>query len=172
MNIAISAAGPTLDSPVEAKISWANACFDREKSRLLVNERLVELLESLRTAVRRSREHMLRCGIVDCCRECEKKEGGSCCGAGLEKHYSGTLLLVNLFLGVTLPRKREDPSGCFFLSRTGCRLLARHVVCINYVCDKITSKIKPDQLAALREAEGEETLLLFHVNETLKELVR
>ncbi len=163
---------PTLDSPVEAKISWAKACFDRERDRLINDQSLVEVLEALKDSIRRSREQMLRTGIVDCCRKCEEKEGGSCCGAGLEKHYSGTLLLMNLFLGVTLPREREDPSSCFFLSRTGCRLLARHVLCINYVCDKITSRIKPDQLAALREAEGEETLLLFQVNEKLKKLLK
>lgn len=115
----------------------------------------------------------MRCtGIVDCCKECEEKEGGSCCGAGLEKHYSGILLLINLLLGVTLPLEREQPSGCFFLSPTGCLLLARHVLCINYVCNKITSRIKPENLAALREAEGEEILLLFQLNETLKKFLR
>lgn len=163
---------PLLDSPVEEKISWAKACFDRERSRLLRDQRLVELLESLKRAVQRSRERMRCTGIADCCRECEEKEGGSCCGAGLEKHYSGILLLINLLLGVTLPLEREEPSSCFFLSRTGCLLSARHVLCINYVCGKITSRIKPDQLAALREAEGEEILLLFQVNERLKKLVR
>jgi len=163
---------PPLDSPVEAKISWAKACFDRERGRLLRDRRLVELLESLSTAVQRSRERLYRTGVVDCCRECEEKEGGSCCGAGLEKHYSGILLLINLLLGVTLPLEREQPSSCFFLSRKGCLLLARHVLCINYVCNKITSRIKPNEMAALREAEGEEILLLFQVNEKLKKLIK
>jgi hypothetical protein len=79
---------------------------------------------------------------------------------------------MNLLLGVTLPQEREEPSSCFFLSPTGCRLLARHVLCINYVCNKITSRIKPDQLTSLREAEGAEILLLFQVNEKLKKLVK
>jgi hypothetical protein len=165
-------AEPPLDAPVAAKIHWANDCFDRERSRLLEDQRLADLLEALRNAVYRSRDEMLRTGIADLCRECEEKEGGSCCGAGLENHYSGVLLLINRLLGVTLPHQREEPSSCFFLSSTGCRLVARHVLCINYVCHKITSRIKPDQLAALREAEGEEILLLFQVNEKLKRLVR
>ena len=163
---------PPLDSPVEAKIAWAKACFDRERSRLIEDRGLAELLEALKAAIHRSHENMLRTGIVDLCRHCEEKEGGSCCGAGLEKHFSGILLLMNLLLGVTLPQEREEPSSCFFLSPTGCRLLARHVLCINYVCNKITSRIKPDQLAALREAEGAEILLLFQVNEKLKKLVK
>jgi hypothetical protein len=162
---------PPLDAPVEAKSAWANDCFDQERSRLLEDRNLAELLGALKNTVRRSREHMLRTGIVDLCRDCEEKEGGSCCGAGLEKHYSGILLLINLLLGVTLSQQREEPSSCFFLSSSGCRLLARHVLCINYVCNKITSRVKPDQLSALRETEGEEILLLFQVNEKLKKLI-
>ncbi len=165
-------AEPPLDAPVAAKIHWANDCFDRERSRLLEDQTLTDLLEALKNAVHRSRDEMLRTGIVDLCRECEEKEGGSCCGAGLENHYSGMLLLINRLLGVALPHQREEPSSCFFLSSTGCRLVARHVLCINYVCNKITSKISPDQLASLREAEGEEILFLFQVNEELKRLVR
>jgi hypothetical protein len=165
-------AEPPLDAPVAAKIHWANDCFDRERSRLLEDQTLTDLLEALKNAVHRSRDEMLRTGIVDLCRECEEKEGGSCCGAGLENHYSGMLLLINRLLGVALPHQREEPSSCFFLSSTGCRLVARHVLCINYVCNKITSKISPDQLASLREAEGKEIFFLFQVNEKLKRLVR
>jgi len=163
---------PPLDSPVEEKIAWAEAFFDRKRSRLLEDPSLAELLEALMNTVRRSHERMLHAGIVDLCRDCEEKEGGSCCGAGLEKHYSGILLFINLLLGVTLPQQREEPSSCFFLSSSGCRLLARHVLCINYVCHKITSRIEPDQLAALREAEGREILLHFQVNEKLKKSVK
>jgi len=82
------------------------------------------------------------------------------------------LLLINRLLGVTLPRQREEPSSCYFLSSTGCKLLARHVLCINYVCNKITSRVSPDQLTALREAEGKEILLLFQMNEKLKKVIK
>jgi len=165
-------AEPPLDAPVDAKIDWANDCFDRERSRLFKDQSLAELLEALKNAVHRSRENMFRTGIVDLCRECEEKEGGSCCGDGLEKHYSGMLLLINRLLGVAFPHQRENLSSCFFLSSAGCRLAARHVLCINYVCNKIASRIKPDQIAALREAEGEEILFLFQVNEKLKKLIK
>jgi hypothetical protein len=164
-------AEPPLDAPVHTKIDWANRCYERERSRLLSDENLGQLLDALKQAVQRSRENMLRSGIVDCCRECEVKEGGSCCGAGLEKHYSGALLLINRLLGVALPLEPKEASSCFFLSPTGCGLLARHVLCINYVCTKITSSIKPGQLAALRDAEGEEIFLLFQVYEALKRLL-
>jgi hypothetical protein len=160
------------EAPVEAKIAWADDGFDRVGSHLLQDQALGNFLQALKLAVQRSREEMQQAGIVPLCRECEEQEGGSCCGAGLEKHYSAKLLLINRLLGVTLPSQREKPSSCFFLSSSGCRLLARHVLCINYVCNKITSRIKPDQLAALRDAEGEEILLLFQVNEELKKLIK
>jgi hypothetical protein len=165
-------AEPPLDAPVEAKVDWANLSYERERSRLLSEQGLGPLLDALKQAIRRSRENMLRSGIVHCCRECEEEEGGSCCGAGLEEHYSGSLLLINRLLGVTLPPGPREPSSCFFLSSTGCGLLARHVLCINYVCAKITSRIQPDQLTALRNAEGEETFLLFQVNEKLRRMIR
>ncbi len=164
-------AEPPLEAPVEERIAWAEEVFDRGRDRLLEDQSLAGLLDALKEAVHRSRESMLRTGLVALCRECEEKEGGSCCGAGLEKHYSAKLLLINRLMGVTLPGQREHSSSCSFLSSSGCRLLARHVLCINYVCSKITSRIKPDQLAALRKAEGEEILLLFQVNEKLKTLL-
>jgi len=163
---------PSLERPIEDKMAWAKATFLGERNRLLADRNLVELLDALKSAIHRSHENMLRTGIEDLCRHCEEKEGGSCCGAGLENHFSGILLFMNLLLGVTLPQEREEPSSCFFLTPSGCRLLARHVLCINYVCNKITSRIKPDQLASLREAEGAEILLLFQVNEKLKKLVK
>ena len=165
-------AEPPLDAPVGAKIDWAEDCFEREGPRLLEDQRLAGLLDTLNHAVHRSREIMSRSGIFDLCRQCEEKEGGSCCAAGLEKNFSGMLFLINRLLGVTLPPDRKDPSSCFFLSSSGCGLVARHVLCINYVCSKITSRTKPDQLAALREAEGEEVLLLFQVDERLKKLIK
>jgi len=164
-------AEPPLDAPVEAKTDWANDCFEREGPRLLEDQSLAGLLKALRNAAHRSREIMSRTGIADLCSECEEKEGGSCCGAGLEKNFSATLLLINRLLGVPLPPDRKEPSSCFFLFSAGCTLVARHVLCINYVCNKITSRIAPDHLAALREAEGEEILLLFQVNEKLKKLI-
>jgi hypothetical protein len=165
-------AEPPLDAPVDVKIDWANLSYERERSRLLSEQGLGPLLDALKQAVQRSRENMLRTGIVECCRECEEEEGGSCCGAGLEKHYSGSLLLINRLLGVTLPQGLKESTSCSFLSPTGCGLLARHVLCVNYVCAKITSRIRPDQLTALRNAEGEEIFILFQVNETLRRMIR
>ena len=131
-----------------------------------------DLLKRLYAAIEKSRQAMVAAGIADECRQCERHEGGSCCGAGLENKYTGTLLLINLLLGIKIPSKRTDPSNCYFLGNEGCRLLARHVICVNYLCRKITDRIDPKGTALLREAEGRELDLLFRLNEHIKEILR
>jgi hypothetical protein len=162
---------PSLEAPVEQKIRWAIDFLSRWKQDLLRDEELAEGLVALKGAIHRSREKMARIGIVDLCRACEKNEGGSCCGAGIEKHFSATLLLLNGLLDVKLPRSRNDPSSCFFLANDGCRLLARHVLCVNFLCHKVTSRIPPEKIAGLQEEEGTELKLLFLLHERLKKKI-
>lgn len=158
----------SLESPVEQKLSWARDVLRRRKHDLLGDEKLAESLLMLKQAVTRSHDEMAQLGIRDLCKTCEEREGGSCCGAGIEKHYSAALLVLNLLLGAQLPQIRDDPLSCFFLSGSGCRLLARHVICINFLCRRITSRISPQKLAALREKEGIELHLAFSLHERLR----
>jgi len=51
-------------------------------------------------------------------------------------------------------------------------LMARHVICINYMCKKITNNIQPSVLSALREVEGVEINCLFMLNEQVKRVFR
>ena len=159
---------PSLESPVEQKISWARGVFHRLRQDLLGDPVLAEKLSMLKGAVLQSRSEMARLGIGNHCRACEEKEGGSCCGAGIENHYSAALLLLNLLLDAELPDTREDSQSCFFLSGAGCRLLARHVLCINYLCYRITSRISAQELGALREKEGVEVGLVFAAHERIR----
>lgn len=159
---------PSLESPVEQKIFWAGDIFHRRGRDLLGDVNFAQNFGTLKQAVARSRDEMARIGIAASCKACDEQEGGSCCGAGIERHYSATLLLLNLLLGVELPDTRHDPLSCFFLSEGGCRLIARHVICINYLCHRITSRISARELAALREKEGDELNLIFCLHETVK----
>jgi len=159
---------PSLESPVEQKIAWARDVLDRRKELLLGDERIAEELSTLKQAILRSREAMTRAGIAEICRACEAHEGGSCCGAGIEKHFRATLLLVNLLLGARIPYTRHDPLSCFFLAENGCALLARHVICVDFLCQKITARIPESKIAALREKEGVELELLFVLEERIK----
>jgi hypothetical protein len=161
----------SLQSPIEKKIAWAEEVHHRLRHTLLQDPKVAQLLKNLRGAVQDSRREMVRAGIVDACTDCEEREGGSCCGAGVENYYSGLLLLINLLLDVNLPTERHDPASCFFLGRDGCQLLARHVLCVNFLCKKITDRIDPHKINALRQKEGVELECLFLSKEQLQKLL-
>jgi len=161
-----------IENPIEEKIAWAENCYEKMRIQLLADERIAALLKRLNDAVHASRREMADAGVMNECNDCEQKEGGSCCGIGLEKRYSGTLLLINLLLGLTIPKQRQDPLSCFFLGRRGCLLLARQVICVNYLCKKITDRIDPQKIAALRKKEGVELECLFILNERVRKLLK
>ena len=162
----------SLESPIEAKIAWAEKRYHQVMGELLRDQEISSLIDKLKDAIHASRREMVEAGVVKACRDCEEREGGSCCGAGLENRYDDSLLLVNLLMGVKLPRQRYDPSSCFFLGAQGCLLLARHVICVNYLCKKITERIDAEKMAALQEKEGAELECLFHLQEKIKKKIR
>jgi len=162
----------TLSSPIDKKIARAEASYGEAGARLLKESSIVELLETLGAAIQASRREMVKTGIAHLCRECEQDEGGSCCGAGLENRYDVWLLLINLLMDASLPAERRDPTSCFFLGDSGCLLKARHVICVNYVCKKITDRIDPRKLHSLREKEGAELNALFLLHERVKGVLK
>lgn len=158
----------SLSSPIEEKIGWARHQYQTFGEALLHNREIAGLLDSLTQAVAASREEMDQTGIVEICRRCDQEEGGSCCGNGIENRYDAWLLLINLLLGVRLPDERARPGACFLSGENGCLLMARHIICINYLCKKVTDQIDPSRIAALREKEGAEANALFILHERIK----
>ena len=161
-----------LSSSIEEKIAWARDCHRKMGEGILKDLKVIDLLDQIKQAVAASHAEMSNTGIVAICRACELDEGGSCCGAGMENKYDGLLLLINLFLDIKLPSARRDPGSCFFLGQKGCLLEARHVICINYICRKISERIKPHEISALREKEGEEIRLVFLLHERIRQVLR
>ena len=162
----------SINRPVKERISWAESCFQCSGGLFLKDEKVAGLLSEFKSAVKASREAMDKTGVVALCRECDQEEGGSCCGRGLENKYDAWLLLINRLLGVVLPKVRQQADGCFFLGEKGCQLMARHVICVNYMCKKITNNIEASALNALREKEGAEINCLFMLNERIKMVFR
>ena len=162
----------SINRPVKERIAWAESCFQGSGNLFLKDEKIAGLLAEFKSAVKASRQEMNKTGVVALCRECDQEEGGSCCGKGLENRYDAWLLLINRLLGVDLPRERHQADGCFFLGEKGCLLMARHVICINYMCKKIMNNIQPSVLNDLQEVEGVEINGLFMLNEQVKRVFR
>lgn len=163
--------GPPASGGIERKIAWAERVAATWGARLSGTPPLSELFARFNDAVRASRLEMANTGLAALCRRCEEEEGGSCCGAGLEDRYDSWLLLTNLLLGVSLPRKRHKSGSCFFLLDQGCCLQARHTICVNYICKKILDRIDPRAIGILREKEGVELDTLFLLHEEIKRAV-
>ncbi|MGM0662957.1 MAG: hypothetical protein ACQET7_02085 [Thermodesulfobacteriota bacterium] len=158
----------SLGSPIEEKIAWAERVYCKAGSRLSGDPEISSLIKRFEAAAGASHRMMQKTGIVEICRECDQHEGGSCCGKGIEDRYSGVMLLINLLLERPLPHRRYDPAGCFFLGPSGCVLAARHVICINYLCNRVTDSVSSEHLSCLRDSEGEEVHVLFLLAERVK----
>jgi hypothetical protein len=169
--VAVSIAGDSCDLPIEARYAWALEQHRLYGAHLCEDEVVDRLLGELRAHVAASRETMIAAGLVEDCRLCEEQEGGSCCGRGMEDHYDGMLLLINLLLGAVIEKERRDEQSCLFLGGVGCRLPARDHICVNYLCIKVNDRISPPALAEMRKRQGRELQTLFLLTDHLTTLL-
>ena len=116
-------------------------------------------------------KEMASIGVVRECRDCAAKEG-SCCGSGMENSYHEVLLLINLLLGRTLPSQAYDTTSCYFLGENGCLLRAREVICVNYLCQRISRSIQKEKLIHLQKIAGDELNSLFMLEQHIKKKIK
>ena len=163
-----------MNPPVDilSKISRAEDRYREYRDRLLGDPVVAGLLERVRSAVSAANRIRAAAGIESMCADCETREGGSCCGVGLEDKYDARLLLINRLLGVELPHRREDAYSCWFLSGRGCVLQARHVICVNYICEKIEKGVEAGRMQEIREKEGAELADIFRLHQRVTELLQ
>ena len=162
----------SFSSPIEEKIACVRRWYEKFGEALLRDREIAGLLDKVREAAAASREEMARSCIIEICRQCDREEGGSCCGAGIENKYDAWLLLINRLLGVHLPEERRRPDACYLSGENGCLLVARHIICINYLCKRVTDQIDPHRIAILREKEGAEVMALFILHERIKTVLK
>jgi hypothetical protein len=167
----VSTADNTRHLSIEARCAWALEQLRLYGARLREDEVVDRLLGELRAFVAASRESMIAAGLVEACRACEEEEGGSCCGCGMEDHYDGVLLLINLLLGVIIEPERRDEQSCPFLGSAGCRLAARDHVCVNYLCVKVSEFLLPSAVAEMRRCQGRELNTLFLLSDHVTALL-
>lgn len=157
---------------VDEKIRWSKEAYLKFKDVLLNDTKLIRLLNELEESIAESRKYLDISGISQICSICDKEEGGSCCGKGIENRYTPTVLLINLLLGINLPQTPLNNKSCLFLSTNGCTLMARDTICINYICKKIEKTVPREILSKLREIEGVELEKLFFADEYIKDKLK
>ena len=164
----LSAAG----GPIHEKIRLARELFETWGARLHADAAIRGLMARLDRSIRASWKTMVDSGIVSACTECEEKDGGSCCGAGIENKYDPVLLALNLLMGVGLPDERGIDGSCFFLGSEGCTLRIRHVLCVNHLCLPVQKMLGMDGLVRVQNTIGEEMDTTFILEETIKKYIR
>jgi len=157
---------------IQEKIEQAQKLLETCGGSLVEDPSISALLLKLRDCIDNTNQSMLTLGVVAECKNCEEKEGGSCCGSGIENKYDAVLLLINLLLGGSLQNHEPLGNSCFFLGKKGCKLTARHVLCVNYICDKLQKKLTREELIALQTCAGEELNTQFFLHEAIKKRLR
>jgi hypothetical protein len=144
---------------IEEEINRAKRLYARYGEALTNQDGLGALFEMYRNAIRRTQEVMKRVRVVETCSGCAGQGTGGCCFQGVEEWYDHVLLFMNLMLGRQIPEFREVPGGCLFVGSRGCKLLARHSYCVNYLCPTLKDLIKTRPMETLLSVSGDE---LFH----------
>jgi len=114
---------------------------------------------------------MVRAGIVKECADCAVNGEGTCCGVRTGYKYGSVLLLINLLLGRTLPPTPADMHLCHFLTKQGCALRARHVICVNFVCQRLRDVLPHNSLCNVQNIAGGEINTLFVLEECIKKKI-
>ncbi len=160
------------DYPITEKIAHARELFSIFGHQLLRDRNISKLLEEYHDAVKHTWEVMEQTGVCAFCTRCAIEDGGSCCGDGIENKFDAILLLINLLLGCDLPERRQIDCGCWFLGDTGCRLIARHVICVNYMCKALSDSLSSSDRQLLADAMLQETDLVFLIEEKIKRWIQ
>jgi hypothetical protein len=160
-----------LKGSIDSKIVLAHHLQANFGQALLQDEEVRSRLLHLDENIGATWKEMVSIGVVRECSDCAVKDG-SCCGAGMENSYDEVLLLINLLLGRTLPGRAYDATSCYFLGVNGCLLRAREVICVNYLCHRISRSIQKEKLIHLQKSAIKELDTLFKLENYIKKTLK
>ncbi len=141
---------------IEEDINRAKRLYARYSEARTNQDGLGALFEMYGNAVRKTQEVMERLRVTEICSVCACEESGSCCFQGVEEWYDHILVFMNLVLGRQIPEFREVPGGCLFVGSRGCKLIARHSFCVNYLCPPLKNSIRTPPMERLLSVSGDE----------------
>ncbi len=137
-------------------------------SSLMQDRGIYTLLGKLDLHIEATQKAMVMAGIVKECADCALNGEGTCCGVRTGYKCGSVLLLINLLLGRTLSSVPADTHLCYFLTKHGCALKARPVICVNFVCQRLRDVIPHNLLCNVQEIAGQEMDTLFVLEEYIR----
>ena len=157
---------------IDEKITIAKDLHGRWGEAIRADSGISAQLRELSVRVEASSNFCLLSGVARACRLCDREEGGSCCGAGIEDRYTPELLLINLCLESPCPNRGIRQIVAIFWGERGCVLPAREILCVNYLCLRLQKTIAPEKLFQLQEANGLEMEFLFMLHNRIRNFIR
>jgi hypothetical protein len=152
---------------IQKNIESARNLYETFKCQISADPDISCALERLKKLIQSTQETFSSTGISAVCKKCGES-GRHCCRAGTENKCDDILLLINLLLHDTLDYQPVGSIACGFLGAKGCTLIARPVICLNYLCQAIQEKIEHDRLIAVQQTIGRELDLQFILCEKIK----
>ena len=141
----------------------------RPFGRAIVEERdLASLINRYGGLIDQSARTMREVGVTGACTACAGENENGCCFRGVEEWYDVYLLLINLLFERALPLTYDFPEGCLFVGQSGCKLMAKHSFCLNYLCPTLTKGLAPVEQKRLSKAIGEEILAGWELEKALR----
>lgn len=157
---------------IESTIRRAKTLFSTYGDEILAESHLQKLLSDYRKAIRNSQQLMIDSGVLDLCSNCAAKEHGSCCAKWVEDWYDDWLLFINLLMGADIEFPGEDAKSCSFVGSRGCRLIARHSFCVNYLCPAIGQSLGGKATEKLLAVSGTELLAGWMLEQELRKWLK
>ena len=157
---------------IEQEITRAKRLYERHGQALTNQDGLGDLFVEYGNAITKTQEVMEQMGLFEGCTACAREGLGSCCFQGVEEWYDHILLFMNLVLSRQIPEVREVPGGCLFVGSRGCKLIARHAFCVNYLCPTLKDLIKTPRMGRLLSVSGDELLHGWELEKSIREWLK
>jgi hypothetical protein len=156
---------------MEREIKAANQLYLQHHGIWSGEATLLANIDRYRGAISGTYLQMEKLGILKACTDCAGVKPGGCCFKGVEEWYDATPLLMNRLLGVDLPTVREVQEGCLFVGSRGCKLIARHPFCVNYLCPDLMASLTEAQARTLAAISGEELRIGWELEKSIRDLI-
>jgi hypothetical protein len=157
---------------IKGIILHSEELYKSHRDSLLKDTYLLEQLNNLKESIVISRKVMKDTGITEECFKCSVYDDSTCCGFNTSYKCDSILLLINRLLGVQINMQTYTKNLCVYLTPTGCSLLARPAICLNFLCDRIRTNIPHSKIVTAQNIIGNEIDNLFKLENYLKKIIR